>query len=112
MNKEELDMFLKPWTDGFFQTQKMAYLFGYYAKDPNYPDGIRVIVEALYEPPQIGDQSSVVPQPDQDVFLIDRITKDLSLECVGWIFTSIKTNKIKKTKNIHLFQFSLVFLTR
>lgn len=97
MNKEELDIFLKPWITSFFQPQRMAYLFGYYAKDPNYKDGVRCIVETLYEPPQIGDSSSVVPQPDQDVFLIDRITKDLSLECVGWIFTTLKEENVALT---------------
>ncbi len=97
MNKEELDQFLAPWIKGFFQTQRMAYLFGYYAKDPNYKDGVRAIVETLYEPPQIGDQTSVAPQPDQDVFLIDRLTKDLSLECVGWIFTSLKEENVALT---------------
>ena len=97
MNKEELDLFLKPWIDGLFGTQRMAYLFGYYAKDPNYKDGVRAVIETLYEPPQIGDQTSVVPQPDQDVFIIDRLTKDLSLECVGWIFTTIKEDNVALT---------------
>ena len=97
MNKEELDLFLKPWIDGCFGTQRMAYLFGYYAKDPNYKDGVRAVIETLYEPPQIGDQTSVVPQPDQDVFIIDRLTKDLSLECVGWIFTTIKEDNVALT---------------
>ena len=97
MNKEELDQFLQPWMKGFFQTQRMAYLFGYYAKDPNYRDGVRAVVETLYEPPQIGDQTSVAPQPDQNVFLIDRLTKELSLECVGWIFTSIKEENVALT---------------
>jgi nuclear protein localization family protein 4 len=97
MNKEELDQFLQPWMKGFFQTQRMAYLFGYYAKDPNYRDGVRAVVETLYEPPQIGDQTSVAPQPDQNVFLIDRLTKELSLECVGWIFTSMKEENVALT---------------
>ena len=35
----------------------MAYLYGYYSEDPNYPEGVRVNIEALYEPPQFGDNS-------------------------------------------------------
>jgi nuclear protein localization family protein 4 len=97
MNKEQLDLFLKPWIDGLFNTQRMAYLFGYYAKDPNYKDGVRAIIETIYEPPQIGDQTSVVPQPDQDVFIVDRLAKDLTLECVGWIFTTIKEDNVALT---------------
>jgi len=34
----------------------VAFLYGYYSEDPNYPDGVRVNVEALYEPPQYGDE--------------------------------------------------------
>ena len=97
MNKEELDQFLQPWIKGYYETQRMAYLFGYYAKDPNYKDGVRAIVETLYEPPQIGDQTSVVPQPDQNAPIIDRLTKELSLECIGWIFTSIKEENVALT---------------
>ena len=97
MNKEELDQFLQPWIKSFFEKQRMAYLFGYYAKDPNYKDGVRAVVETLYEPPQIGDQSSVVPQMDKDIPLIDRLTKDLSLECVGWIFTTLKEENVALT---------------
>ena len=97
MNREELDQFLQPWIQNFFGKQRMAYLFGYYAKDPNYKDGVRAVVETLYEPPQIGDQTSVIPQPDQDVFLIDRLTKDLTLECIGWIFTALKEENVALT---------------
>ena len=97
MNKEELDQFLNPWIKGFYGTQRMAYLFGYYAKDPNYKDGVRAVVETLYMPPQFGDGTSVIPQPDQDIFLIDSLTKDLSLECIGWIFTSLKEENIALT---------------
>ena len=75
----------------------MAYLFGYYAKDQNYKDCARAVVEILYIPPQFGDRTSIIPQPDQDVFLIDRITKDLILECVGLIFTTLKEENVALT---------------
>ena len=42
----------------------MAWLYGYYSEDPNFPDGVRVNVEALYEPPQIGEMKSVLPLED------------------------------------------------
>ena len=29
----------------------MGFLYGYYAEDPNYKNGVRAIVEAIYEPP-------------------------------------------------------------
>jgi len=97
LNKEEWDQFLNPWIKDFFKTQRMAYLFGYYAKDQNYKDCARAVVETLYIPPQFGDRTSIIPQPDQDVFLIDRITKDLILECVGLIFTTLKEENVALT---------------
>lgn len=27
----------------------MGWLYGYYSEDPNYPEGVRVNVEAIYE---------------------------------------------------------------
>ncbi len=35
----------------------MGFLYGYYAEDPNYKGGVRAIIEAIYEPPQLGDIS-------------------------------------------------------
>jgi nuclear protein localization family protein 4 len=67
----------------------MAWLYGYYSEDPNFPDGVRVNVEALYEPPQIGEINGVQPLTDPNESKIDRIAESLSLEKVGWIFTSI-----------------------
>jgi len=32
----------------------MGWLYGWYSEDPNYKDGVRCIVEGIYEPPQIG----------------------------------------------------------
>jgi hypothetical protein len=30
--------------------QRRAWLYGYYSEDPNYPEGVRVNIEAIYEP--------------------------------------------------------------
>ena len=89
MNQEEINLFLQPWINSFFQKQRMGYLFGYYSKDPNYINGVRAVVEALYEPPQIGDYTSVRPLQDRDIEVVDRIAKELTLEVIGWIFTGI-----------------------
>lgn len=67
----------------------MAWLYGYYSEDPNYPEGVRVNVEAIYEPPQIGEMSGVSILEDPLEAKVDLIAGALTLERVGWIFTSI-----------------------
>ena len=42
----------------------MGYLYGYYSEDPNYPLGVRINVEAIYEPPQIGQMEGFVEMDD------------------------------------------------
>jgi nuclear protein localization family protein 4 len=69
--------------------QRMAWLYGYYSEDPNYPEGVRVNIEALYEPPQLGEINGVTVLDDPRQSKVDRLAESLSLEKVGWIFTSI-----------------------
>lgn len=92
MNIEEVNNFVMSWNKDLCLKQKMAFLFGYYSEDPNYAQGIRVNVEALYEPPQIGDHHGVTSLTDKDIAVVDRVAKSLTLEIVGWIFTTIDTD--------------------
>ena len=55
----------------------MAYLYGYYSEDPNFPDGVRVNVEAMYEPPQIGESAGVTPLEDTLRSKVDMIAEGL-----------------------------------
>lgn len=71
----------------------MGWLYGYYSEDPNFPDGVRVNVEAIYEPPQIGELKSVIPLEDPYRPTADMIASALSLERVGIIFTSLNQEK-------------------
>ena len=67
----------------------MAWLYGYYSEDPNYPEGVRVNVEAIYEPQQMGEINGVAVLDDPQQTKVDMIAEALTLERVGWIFTSI-----------------------
>jgi nuclear protein localization family protein 4 len=51
------------------------------------------VVEAIYEPPQLGDSTSVEPLEDYDKDLVDRVADALTFDCIGWIFTTINTGK-------------------
>lgn len=59
MNVDALSNFVKYWVQKK-QTaeQRVGFLYGYYAEDPHYKGGIRVIVEAIYEPKQKGTYNS------------------------------------------------------
>ena len=75
----------------------MGYLYGYYSEDPNFPDGVRVNVEAIYEPPQIGDVNGVQPLDDPLRSKVDMIAESLSLERVGYIFATLNKDKVFMT---------------
>ena len=89
MNFGEMASFVGQWQQSGCMEQRMGYLYGYYSEDPNYPDGVRVNVEAVYEPPQMGEMGGVEPLEDPIGTKVDMIAEALSLEKVGWIFTSI-----------------------
>jgi nuclear protein localization family protein 4 len=55
----------------------MAWLYGYYSEDPNYPEGVRVNVEAMYEPPQIGEINGVENLEDPNAVKVDMIAESL-----------------------------------
>ena len=77
-----------------------AHLFyGYYSEDPNFPDGVRVNVEAIYEPPQIGEMGGVQPLDDPYRPKVDMVASALSLERVGWIYTTLNHDKVYMTSH-------------
>jgi hypothetical protein len=43
----------------------MAYLYGYYSEDPNYPEGVRCNIEAIYEPPQVNGLQGAIELQDE-----------------------------------------------
>ena len=77
----------------------MGWLYGYYSEDPNFPDGVRVNIEAIYEPPQIGDINGVQPLDDPLRPKADMIAEALSLERVGYIFTTLNKEKVFLTSD-------------
>lgn len=90
MNFPEMQSFVNYWqqTTGCME-QRMAWLYGYYSEDPNFPEGVRVNVEAVYEPRQQGEINGVIPLDDAFQTKVDMIAEALTLEKVGWTFTSI-----------------------
>lgn len=71
MNYRELGGFVGYWQQSGLMEQRIAFLYGYYSEDPNYPEGVRVNVEAIYEPPQIGEFSGVQELEDPSKRAVD-----------------------------------------
>lgn len=93
MNVKEMSQFVGAWQRTGQYEQRMGWLYGYYSEDPNFPDGVRVNVEAIYEPPQIGELKAVIPLEDPFRSTVDMVASALSLERVGYIFTSLNQEK-------------------
>ena len=89
MNVKEITEFVKFWQSNHSLEQRGGFLYGYYAQDPNYPDGIRAVVECIYEPIQNGDMNGIQFLDDPYAYYADLIASELQLEKIGWIFTSI-----------------------
>lgn len=80
----------------------MGFLYGYYAEDPNYKGGVRAIIEAIYEPPQLGDISGFNLLEDPYEQQVNIIAEALSLERIGWIFTTINHDTFLSSHEIRM----------
>ena len=89
MNFQEISQFVGAWQQTGMYEQRMGWLYGYYSEDPNFASGVRANVEAIYEPPQVGDVKGVQALDDPFRTQVDLIAEGLSLERVGFIFTSL-----------------------
>lgn len=89
MSLKEITEFVRYWQSTHSLEQRGGFLYGYYAQDPNYPDGVRAVVESIYEPLQHGDMNGFQFVDETHTVFADMIASQLSLEKIGWIFTSI-----------------------
>lgn len=80
--------------------QRVAWLYGYYSEDPNYPEGVRANIEALYDPPQIGEMNGFQILQDEKEVYVDMVATNLGLERVGWIYTSLNHEQFLTPKEI------------
>ncbi|KFG51958.1 NPL4 family protein, partial [Toxoplasma gondii VAND] len=89
MNVEDVKNFVRFWQEDLqMLQQRFGYMFGYYVEDPHYPDGIRAVCEAIYEPPQENTLTSLnVKKDDEEVKVAEKIADRLGLELIGCIFT-------------------------
>lgn len=84
MNVKEMNNFVVRWSQKHYAMQRAGILYGYFAEDPNYPQGVRAIIEAIYEPPQIEDVNSVEILEDPRQTKVDMVAEALGFERIGW----------------------------
>jgi nuclear protein localization protein 4 homolog len=99
-NYPEFQKFVDHWQNLHCMEQRVAWLYGYYSEDPNYPEGVRVNVEALYEPPQIGEMNGFQLMNDEFELDVDMVAHSLQLEKVGWVYTSLNYESFLTPKEI------------
>lgn len=91
MNVEEVQNFVHFWQyDLQMLQQRFGFMFGYYVEDPHYPDGIRAVCEAIYEPPQdntLTDIRLLETAEKEELKVAEQLAERLGLELIGCIFT-------------------------
>ncbi|CAK9818482.1 Nuclear protein localization protein 4 homolog [Anthophora plagiata] len=93
-NPSLVERFLNYWRSTGHQ--RIGFLYGRYEIHTDVPLGIRAVVAAIYEPPQESTKNSIRLLPDEKEAVVDELAHLLNLRKVGWIFTDLIANDIKK----------------
>lgn len=82
---------LNDFIDSWRQTgmQRFGFLFGRYEAFDKVPLGIKAVVEAIYEPPQVGEADGLTLMPWKNQELVLKVGQKLNLQPVGIVFTDL-----------------------
>eukprot|EP01054_Gregarina_sp_Poly1_P009880 Gregarina_sp_Poly_1__9879@NODE_641_length_6995_cov_166_214059_g490_i0_p2_GENE_NODE_641_length_6995_cov_166_214059_g490_i0NODE_641_length_6995_cov_166_214059_g490_i0_p2_ORF_typecomplete_len481_score65_36NPL4/PF05021_15/4e54zfNPL4/PF05020_15/6_3e13UN_NPL4/PF11543_8/9_8e07ubiquitin/PF00240_23/0_0073Ubiquitin_2/PF14560_6/0_024EFhand_like/PF09279_11/1_7e03EFhand_like/PF09279_11/3_9e02EFhand_like/PF09279_11/2_3_NODE_641_length_6995_cov_166_214059_g490_i0281470 len=96
MNVAELSGFVTHWRNDLdMLQQRAAYLIGYYREDRHYENmGMRAVVEAIYEPPQVSGGDAVRVLDDPFLPTVEAVARALGLEIIGWTFTHLPRSRL------------------
>lgn len=68
--------------------------------EPSVKEGVRCVVEAIYDPPQKSDFSGQTELPDKRRPAVEQIAASLGLEHVGIIFTKVDQDTFLTEKEV------------
>ncbi|CAL1686966.1 unnamed protein product [Lasius platythorax] len=108
-NASLVERFLNYWRSTGHQ--RIGYLYGRYEVHSDVPLGIRAVVAAIYEPPQESTKDTIRLLPDEREALVEELGRTLNLRRIGWIFTDLIADDIKKGTVKHVRNIESHFLS-